>query len=900
MPRYSIDVYDGIRLNRRDSRDYTNVFDAQREAVWVLSEFAQDVQGDFPLKQMVSLLRDEAGAVVFEAALDLRSETPRPVKSTRPTAPEVSREPAPRCDGLTEVDANQFQILVQNVSDYAIYMLDTQGHVISWNAGGERIKGYQPDEIIGHHFSCFYTDEDRAAGVPEKALAAVVANSRFEGTGWRVRKDGSRFVANVVIDPIFGPSGEIVAFAKITRDITERKQAEELLNQTRESLLAEALRFRDEADRANQMKSAFLAEMSHEIRTPMNGILGMTTLLLRSNLDSAQRRFANAIDLSGRTLLKLINTLLEVAKFGSNKVELELVDFFIGEWAEQIVFLFRPLADQKGIALRVHIDESATPLVTGDPARLGQVLQNLLSNAIKFTDHGEVVLTIQGRAEGQDRLGLCIAVQDTGCGFSEEVGARLFQPYVQADETITRQYGGTGLGLVVCKQIIALMSGTISVQSEPGRGSLFQIQISLPLPIKAPSVAGSKSAVLQGRRVAIVDDNDVNRLVFDRYLTNAGMVVTGLESGQQALSLILDGPADAAPFDIIITDYYMPGLNGPDLARRLRGQLGDRTPSLVLVSFHDIPKPAAPDVGLFDAYLTKPLRGSALVDCVTRLLGPSRHMPLPSPPMEVMQGRGLQHVGLRDKRILVVDDNEINRLIAASLLQQAGCIVETATNGREAVEAVNHDDFAMVFMDIRMPGMDGLEATAAIRGLSDGRHDIPIIALTANAMATDREFYLRSGMDDYVSKPLDPDSFVAMAAKWVAGAPMAGMGAPEALLERPIDVIPILDSTTLDDLRSALPEDSFGLILRRFLASPIFAEIAASHLAQDFATTQRIAHSIRGACSSFGALRLAAIARQIEAACQRDDAPSLSALMPQLQQIAHETHDALRAVQVMV
>ncbi len=583
--------------------------------------------------------------------------------------------------------------------------------------------------------------------------------------------DGSVAYTEISVALMRDDQGHPIGFRGISRDVTERKQAEH-------ELAAAKAR----AEEATRAKSEFLANMSHEIRTPMNGIIGMYNLLMTTELSPEQADFVETGKRSADSLLSLINDILDFSKIEAGKLEIETIDFDLRKTVEEMVSLPALQAHLKWLEFACQLDPEVPALVRGDPGRLRQVFMNLAMNAIKFTKKGEVVFHVSLEKEDEKTAVVRFSVKDTGIGIPKAGRERLFQSFQQVDASTTRMFGGTGLGLAIAKQLTRLMDGTIGLTSKPGEGSNFWFTLRFEKQPDVPVRLFNLPETVRTKRILIVDDNKTNLTILAGYLKHWGCGCDMASSGEMALSLMHAVAKAGAPYDLVISDMLMPGMDGAELGRRIKADPELKEALLIMLTSQGLRGDAAAmgQIG-FAAYLTKPVRRSQLFDCIVTVLNRMPAQQVAFKKGQLVTRYSLSEAKRRSLRILLAEDNAINQKLAMHLLARFGFIADAVTNGREAVQALSQTPYDLVLMDVQMPEMDGLAATRVIRDPDSPvlNHSVPIVAMTAHAMIGDRDKCLSAGMNDYIAKPIQPNLLLQTIERLLGVAPRpAGNSGP--------------------------------------------------------------------------------------------------------------------------
>ncbi len=746
------------------------------------------------------------------------------------------------------------------ISPAAVVVMDADERVTDWNPAAAELFGYSAEEALGRPIDDLVFDEthlDEGREVTREAMAAGRAGRITQ----RRRKDGTPVDVELMLVPLT-VDGSHVGFLGIYHDVTELQRA------------------RQEAEAATQAKGAFLATMSHEIRTPMNAVIGMTDLLLGTELTGEQREFAEVVRSSGDALLHVIDDILDYSKIEAGKLDLEREPFSVRECVEGALDIVAPRAWEKGIELGCLIEEPAPAAVLGDKARLRQVLLNLLSNAVKFTESGEVVVLVEAEPRGSGSYRLELSVRDTGIGIAPDRMDRLFTSFSQVDTSTTRRFGGTGLGLAISKRLVELMGGRISVESEQGSGSTFRIALEVEAgEAPSPIPLGAGHPHLTGKRILVVDDNAMNREIVTRHARSWGMEPVVAELPSEALALVEAGE----PFDVAVLDMMMPEMDGLALAEEIRSRRSEQDLPLLLLTSLGRLQQVQSTGGVFSAQLAKPFKASQLYNTLVRLLTVGERGEETAD--VVADGRQ----AMSSLRILLAEDNAMNQKVALRLLERLGYRADVASNGLEALAALERQSYDVVLMDVQMPELDGLDTSRRICQRWPPESRPRIIAMTANALPEDREACFAAGMNDYVAKPIRADELAA-ALKRAPPLRNGDTGSVESGIS--------LEAAALQNLRDLGGVEFLAEVVDVFLADApaLITSLRSSLERQDTDELRRAAHTLKSNGSTLGAAAFAELCRIVEQHAKDGRLDGVSQLVDRIEQEYRTLKEALASL----
>ncbi len=765
------------------------------------------------------------------------------------------------------------ETIIDNIPNM-LFVKDAQElRFVRFNKAGEDLLGYSRNDMIGksdHDF--FPKDEADSFTNKDKDVLAKKNLIDIPEELIQTKHRGKRLLHTRKI-PILDEYGNPQYLLGISEDITERKRAEEELRQAKEK-----------AEESNRLKSEFLANMSHEIRTPMNAVIGMTGITLDTNLTSEQREYLDIVKESAYALLGLLDDILDFSKIEAGKVDLETIDFDLRTVMEGVADTLSHRASTKGVELAYSIHREVPVFLRGDPVRLRQILMNLGGNAIKFTEKGEVVIRSELKEETNNSATILFSVTDTGIGIPLDKQTSIFESFTQLDGSTTRKYGGTGLGLSISKRLVELMGGHIGVESQPGAGSRFWFTVTLEKqkePKKVPSLIPFN---LQEKRTLIVDDNQTNRTILVKMLESFGCTPEAVKSGTEALSALKKGVRQKRPYHLVLLDMRMPGMDGEQTLLAIKKDPKIKDVSvIVLTSLGVRGEVARLEASGCAGYLLKPVKQSQLFDTIITVLGQEK-VKREGEVMPIVTRHIMAEPKFKNTHILVAEDNPMNMKLAVTLLNRAGFSVDAVENGKLAIVALKKTVYDLVFMDVQMPEMDGIEATKIIREMEGEEKHTPIIAMTAHAMKGDRERCLKAGMDDYVSKPIEPQEMFKVIEKWTKLSGKKGRTLPEDRSEKKKDImdIPLDMETTLR--RFDGDKDFFREMMLEFLEYvPKQLQILNEAVKKgDAKLVERESHSLKGAAGNMGANALVEWANQLELLGRKFDLDSAKKLMENL------------------
>jgi len=879
-----------------------------------LSSIADGVRAEAAFENAGGLRTDPAQEALTQSLIDMYTLLSEQNQELELHRNHLTRLVEERTEALRQAEL-RYHTIADFACDWETWIAD-DGHYFYCSPSCERITGVQPETLMRDPDALFQiVDPDDV----EQVRDHFKNHGGDPGEGlltFRIRMpDGQVRYLEHVCQPVFDKEGQPMGRRATNRDVTARKHVE-----------AELARAKEAAEAASHAKGTFLANMSHEIRTPMNAIVGMTHLTLKTELTRVQRDYLQKVQGASQHLLGVINDILDYSKIEAGKLTIEQREFELDELLDNVASQLGERAASKMLELIIDVDPDMPRHLVGDSLRLGQVLLNLGSNAIKFTEQGEVVLTVRGQTLPEGKVRLECSMRDTGIGLTDAQRGRLFNSFEQADNSTTRKYGGTGLGLAISKNMIELMGGEIHVESTPGAGATFSFSALCGL---GTSKARSRQPTpdLRGRRVLVVDDNDNAREVMRVLLESMSFQVGSASSGFQALQEILRAEAAGEPYEVVLLDWQMPELDGGETARQIRDLPISRQPRVVIVTAYgrDDLMQQRQALGLSDL-LAKPVTPSSLFDCLIVALSGDEGARIPSLSRTAGSDDHVRALAaMVGARILLVEDNELNQEVALALLADTHLAVDVAGDGAQALERLANQTYDLVLMDMQMPVMDGMTATREIRRQARFAN-LPIVAMTANALSGDRERCIEAGMNEHLVKPIDPDKLMQTLRRWIKPRPQPVGAAPGEALATAI--APVARDAATPSAAQAVPdawppsgaatprpdpapgapaagpgmaalrqvvgldpdrglrlardrESLYFSILRKFVANQrdFTRDLDAAVSQSDWQTAIRLAHSLKGIAGQIGAAPLQTMAGLVEHALKQHEPPQVPVLL---------------------
>ena len=887
-----------LKSDKTPAATYQAMWQTLLSAKTWIGEFINHTrQGDEQIETaiIIPLVQDDGQVTHYVAIKEDITEKKRMTDELIQHRIRLEEMVAQRTDALN-ASLQEQSALFESASVGIVLLRDRK--VMRCNHTLDEMMGYAAGEQLGQSTRHWYPDDAAYAQAGQTVYERVNQGDIDLAERELVRKDGSRFWARMsgrTIDPDDLKKGMV----GIVEDITQEREA-----------LVEIQNARSAAEAANRSKSEFLANMSHEIRTPMNAIIGMSHLALQTNLDKKQRNYIEKVRRSGENLLGIINDILDFSKIEAGKMNMELVEFSLDDVMDSLANLVGMKAEDKGLELLFLTAPDVPTDLVGDPLRLGQILINLGNNAAKFTERGEIVVGIDKVADHAEGVELHFWVRDTGIGMTPEQCDRMFQSFSQADASTTRKYGGSGLGLAISKNLVERMGGKIWVDSVAGKGSTFHFHARFGVQANPQPRRMFRAEELLGVRVLVVDDNAAAREILSTMAKTFGLEVDAAHDGAEALRLVATADKMALPYDLVLMDWKMPGMDGVETVRHLRNEQLIRTPTVIMVTAYgrDEALTSASERGVaLQTVLTKPVTSSTLLEAIGEVLGKGTNVTTRQEARADDYADALEK--LKGSRVLLVEDNDLNQELAMELLANAGMTVVLANHGQEALDILAQDShFDGVLMDCQMPVMDGYTATREIRQ-NPAFKDLPIIAMTANAMAGDKEKVLEAGMWDHIAKPLHVAAMFATLSKWIqpsarnAASPAGSRSTASHARDSATGILDNLSLPGIDTrfgLATALNKEAlYRRLLLKFRdgQTNFAAAFAQARTAPDATAAQRCAHTLRGTAATVGAKGVQDTAQALEQACKQQATDAhidelLSKVMAELQPVL----DALQAL----